>query len=292
MEIVLRYRGRDVTEADAAFIRELVESHPGQSRRGLSKLLCEAWGWVQANGAPRDMVCRGLMLELERAGQLTLPPQRWRPPNPLARRVRPAAVEIDQSPLRGSLRELGEIELRQVRRSADEPLFNALLEAHHYLGYVQPVGEHLKFLFLAGERPVGCFAWSSAPRHLAPRDRYIGWSAQARRQNIGLVAYNTRFLIPPWVQVPHLASHLLGRMVRALPAQWERLYGHPVCFAETFVDADRFQGTCYRAANWRYLGLTTGRGKNDQTHRANRSLKHVLGLPLTRDWRERLTRSP
>jgi hypothetical protein len=94
------------------------------------------------------------------------------------------------------------------------------------------------------------------------------------------------------VQVPHLASHLLGRMVRALPAQWERLYGHPVCFAETFVDADRFQGTCYRAANWRYLGLTTGRGKNDQTHRANRSLKHVLGLPLTRDWRERLTRSP
>ena len=235
MEIVLRYRGRDVTEADAAFIRELVRSHPDQSRRGLSKLLCEAWGWVQANGAPRDMVCRSLMLELERAGQLTLPPQRASPPNPLARRGRPAAAEIDQTPLRSSLRELGEIELRQVRRTADEPLFNALLEAHHYLGYVQPVGEHLKFLFLAGERPVACFAWSSAPRHLAPRDLHIGWSAQARRQNIGLVAYNTRFLIPPWVQVPHLASHLLGRMVRTLPEQWERLYGHPVCFAETFV---------------------------------------------------------
>jgi Domain of unknown function (DUF4338) len=138
---------------------------------------------------------------------------------------------------------------------------------------------------------VALFAWSSAPRHLGPRDRYLGWSAQARRQNIRFVAYNTRYLILPWVQVPHLASHLLGRMARLLSAEWERIYGHPVWFAETFVDPLRFKGTCYRAANWVYLGRTTGRGKDDQTRRANRSLKDVLGYPLVRDFRERLGRA-
>jgi hypothetical protein len=131
-------------------------------------------------------------------------------------------------------------------------------------------------------------AWSSAPRHLGPRDRHIGWSAAERRRNIHLVAYNARFLIPPWVEVPHLASHLLGRMVRMLPAEWERIYGHVVYFAETFVDAPRFAGTCYRAANWLHLGRTTGRGKDSQSKRPNRSLKDVLGYPLVRDYRRRL----
>ena len=143
---------------------------------------------------------------------------------------------------------------------------------------------------MAGERPVACFAWSSAPRHLGPRDRYIGWSAEARRRNIRLVAYNSRFLILPWVEVPHLASHLLGRMVRMLPSAWEAAYGHPVCFAETFVDPTRFRGTCYRAANWVWLGRTTGRGKDDQTNRSNRPQKDVLGIPLHRRFRELLSR--
>jgi len=177
-----------------------------------------------------------------------------------------------------------------VRRTAEEPLFNALIETHHYLGYTQPVGEHLKFLVFAGERPVACFAWSSAPRHLGPRDQYIGWSKEARRLHIRFVAYNSRFLILPWVEVPHLASHLLGRMVRMLPGEWEQLYGHPVYFAETFVDPTRFRGTCYRAANWVLLGQTTGRGKDDMTHRANRPIKDVLGYPLHRRFRELLTR--
>ena len=176
-----------------------------------------------------------------------------------------------------------------VRRTAEEPLFNHLIAAHHYLGYTRPVGEHLKFIIYAGERPVACFAWSSAPRHLGPRDRFIGWSAGARRRNIGYVAYNPRFLILPWVEVPHLASHLLGRMVRMLPGEWERVYRHPVYFAETFVDPTRFKGTCYRAANWVYLGRTTGRGKADQTGRPNRSLKDVLGYPLAKRFRALLS---
>jgi hypothetical protein len=150
------------------------------------------------------------------------------------------------------------------------------------------VGEHLKFLVWAQGRPVACLAWSSAPRHLGSRDRYIGWSAEARRRNIRLLAYNTRYLILPWVRVPHLASHILGRMTSQLSPEWERLYGHPVYFAETFIDPTRFRGTCYRAANWKFLGLTTGRGKNDHTYKPNRPIKEVLGLPLTPRFHELL----
>jgi len=147
----------------------------------------------------------------------------------------------------------------------------------------------LKYLVYADSRPLACFAWSSAPRHLAPRDRFIGWSAAARRHNIRHVAYNTRFLILPWVAVQHLASHLLARMMRRLSADWEQVYGHPIYFAETFVDPERFAGTCYRAANWVHLGRTTGRGKDDLTHRPNRSLKDVLGYPLIAQFRQRLS---
>jgi len=288
MDVVLQHRGRRVDAADLRFIRELIAAHPGLSRRALSVKLCEAWNWVQPNGRPRDMVCRSLMLELHRQGHLELPPVRRVPPNPLARRRRPASVEVDTAPITTTLRELPPIEFHQVRRTEREALLNGLIEQHHYLGYVQPVGEHLKFLVYAGERPVACFTWSSAPRHLGPRDRFIGWSKRARRRNIRGVAYNSRFLILPWVRVPHLASHLLGRMTRMLPAEWERVYGHRVVFAETFVYPRRFKGTCYRAANWQWLGRTTGRGNNDQTHRRNRPLKDVLGLPLTKRFRDLL----
>lgn len=285
MSVVLRYRGRGVTAAEVEEIREVIAGHPSASRRALSKIVCERWGWVQPNGTPRDMVCRSLMLELHRAGHIELPPPRRVNPNPLARRKKPAPVEVDRTPLVSGLRALGPLSIRQVRRTAEERLVNGLIEMHHYLGYTHPVGESLKFLVCAGERPVACFTWSSAPRHLGPRDRFIGWSAEARRRNIRFVAYNSRFLILPWVEVPHLASHLLGRMTRILPGEWERMYGHRVHFAETFVYPEKFRGTCYRAANWVFLGQTTGRGKDDQTGRANRPLKDVLGYPLTRRFR-------
>jgi hypothetical protein len=292
MEPLLRYRGRTVTAADAHFIRELIATHPGESRRALSQKLCAAWNWRQANGAPRDMVCRGLMLALSRAGHIELPAVKRRPPNPFTARSRPQAIEVDRSPLCMSLRELGSLTFRSVRRTPEEAHFNSLLETYHYLGYAQPVGEHLKFMVYAGSRPVALFAWSSAPRHLSPRDRYLGWSAQARRQNIRGIAYNSRFLILPWVQVAHLASHLLAQMTRRLSAEWQRVYDHPVYFAETFIDPTRFAGTCYRAANWVYLGRTQGRGKDDLTHRPNRTLKDVLGLALTPGFRERLSGTP
>jgi len=289
MSVKEKYRGREVTDADVAFIQQLIDAHPTSSRRALSQKLCEAWNWVQPNGQSRDMVCRGLMLHLHRAGHIELPPRQKNPRNPLAQRPRPRTIEIEPTPLRGSLRALGPLHIEQVRRTGREQLFNGLIEQHHYLGYTQPVGAHLKYVVSAQNRPIACLAWSSAARHLGCRDRFIGWSAEARRRNIRLIAYNLRFLILPWVEVPHLASHLLGRMARLLPEDWQRIYGHRVYFLETFVDPQRFRGTCYRAANWVVLGQTTGRGKADQTHRPNRPIKEVLGYPLCQRFRERLS---
>lgn len=286
----LKYRGRVLTVSDIEFIRELIAAHPKLSRRKLSAKLCEAWDWRQRNGVLCSMTARGLMLMLHRAGHIELPPVRRTNPNPLAKRQKPApvAADVDRTALHVPLSRVQPLELRLVRRTPLEALFNSLIEEHHYLGYTQPVGAHLKYMVFADQRVIACLAWCSAVRHLGPRDRYIGWSPEARRQNIRFVAYNTRYLIMPWVSVRHLASHLLGRMSRQLVVDWGRIYGHPLYFLETFIDPELYRGTCYRAANWVSLGRTTGRGKGDQTKKPNRPLKEVLGYPLTRRFRERM----
>jgi hypothetical protein len=287
METVLTYRGRAIEPADVVFIRALIAARPKASRRRLSIELCRAWDWVQPNGALRDAVCRGLLLALHRGGHIELPAPKY---DGFAawRRREPTTITIDTTPIERSLAELGPVALRQVRRTDEEALVNALIAQHHYLGYRQPVGEHLKYVVTAAERPIGCFLWSSAARHLAPRDTFIGWSPAERKRNIRFVAYQTRFLILPWVRVPHLASHLLARMAAQLSRDWQSVYAHPIYFTETFVDPARNRGTCYRAANWTALGLTTGRGKADQTHQPNRSLKLLFGYPLVREFRRHL----
>ena len=287
MNPIASYRGRVVTDADVEFIRQLIAAHPGSSRRALSEKLCDAWNWRQPNGQLRDVVCRGLLLVLHRAGQIELPSPRWRPHKP-ARRTVLRAVDIDQTPIHGDLPSLGPLRFEQVRRTACEPLFNGLIAQHHYLGYTRPVGEHLKYLVYGGDRVVAALAWSSAAHGLSGRDRFIGWSADARRANRHLLAYNSRFLIPPWVWVPHLASHVLGRMVRQLSEDWERMYQHPIYFVETFVEPVRHRGSCYRAANWMVLGPTSGRGHRCPTQQPTRPVKWLLGYPLTKRFRELL----
>jgi hypothetical protein len=289
MDVVLRYRGRVITDEDITFMKSFISEHPQDSRRALSVRLCEAWGWVQANGSPRDMVCRGLMLELHRSGLIELPAKRRSPPNPLGgERAKPAPPEVDQTPIDGSLKSLGSLEIRRVGRTSQEPLYNSLIEHYHYLGYCHPVGEQLKYVVFAGQRPIACIAYSSAPRHIGCRDRFIGWSPEVRRENLHLIAYNTRFLILPWVRVRNLASHLLSRTAKRVAEDWPVVYRHPIRLLTTFIDSERFRGTCYRAAGWIYLGTTTGRGKNDQTGRANRSIKAAWAYPLVDDFRARL----
>jgi hypothetical protein len=284
------YRGRSITGEEIAFIRQLILDRPELSRWKLSRELCEAWQWKQANGALRDMVCRGLLLLLHRTGEIELPPVRRMVRNRIAERARPARVVMEERPLHGSLGDLPPVEFVQVRRSPEEALFNSLLEQHHYLGYERPVGEHLKYLVKASGQVIACLTWSSAPRHLKLRDRYLGWSEEARERNVRLLAYNTRFLILPWVEVPHLASHILGRMAKIVPADWQRLYAHPIYWLETFVDTSRFAGTCYRAANWQEIGTTQGRGHRAPTLEQTRPVKKMLGLPLHRKFREILQR--
>ena len=197
LRFMFTYRGRAVTEEDIGFIKVLIAENPTDSRRMLSRKLCLAWNWVQPNGVLRDMVCRGMMLELHRAGFIRLPAKKFTPHNPFVRRSKPAKLEIDKTPLQAKLASIRPLEFCQVRRTADEKLFNSLIEHYHYLGYCQPVGEHLKYLVYAQSRPVACLAWSSAARHIGSRDRFIGWPAEMRKKHLHLLAYNSRFLILP-----------------------------------------------------------------------------------------------
>lgn len=285
-----RYRGQNITGEQVEFLREFIAAHPDSSRWKLSRQLCEALGWKQANGVLRDVVCRGLLLMLERAGVIQLPAVRRRIRGQCrTARSRPQPLSIDTTPIQTPLSGLGPVEIQLVRRTGEEKLFDSLIEQYHYLRYTQPVGEHLKYLVWGQGRPVAALGWSSAPRHLGARDRFIGWNRAVRQRNIRLIAYNTRFLLPPWVRVPLLASHLLGRVAARISGDWEGMYAHPIYLLETFVDPSRFYGTCYRAANWMVVGRTTGRGKNDQTSRPNRPIKQVLVYPLRRDFRQWLS---
>jgi hypothetical protein len=284
----IRYRGTICSETDLEDIRALIAANPGKSRYFLSKELCRLWSWTQANGTPKDMVCRGLLLKLHREGLISLPPQKraltW-----LSEKRTSVVVAIDDTPLSGSLSALQPLSLRMVRRTPEERLYKSLIQKYHYLGHTRPVGEHLEYIAFSRERPVACIGWMSAPRHIGQRDRYLGWDRDERIANLHKVAINTRFLVPEWIRVPYLASHLLGQMAKRLPSDWERIYGHSLVWLETFVDPERgFTGTCYKAANWKCLGLTTGRGKNDHTGKPNRSLKYVFGYPLKKDFKKAL----
>ena len=287
MTVKLTYRGRPISDDDVVLIRKLIAEDPTASRRAISHKLCRAWNWVQPNGVLRDMVCRGLLLQLHRAGHIELPPPRYRRSKPFGPR-QPDRIEVDRTPLCARLCQLQPLVFRPVRRTDQEALFNSLIHQHHYLGYTQPVGEHLKYLVYARSRPVAALAFCSAPRGLTCRDRFIGWSAQARQKNLRFVAYNGRYLILPWVRVEHPASHVLGRMARLLPRDWQVIYGHSLYFLQTFVDPTRYRGTCYRAANWQVLGMTTGRGHRCPTSEPNRPIKQVLGYPLTKHFRRLL----
>ena len=289
MSLQFKYRGKVVTDDDIAFIRQLIIDNSNDSRWALSKKLCGAWNWLQPNGALKDMVCRGLMLELHRAGHIRLPAKKRCVNNPFVNRKKPAKVTIDQSRVDAKLSDIKPLQFCQVRRTASEKLFNSLIEHYHYLGYCHPVGEQLKYIVYSQQRPIACLAWSSVPRHIGCRDRFIGWSAHSRKEHIHLLAYNTRFLILPWVRVDCAASHILARMAKIVCQDWQTIYNHGIYFLETFVDKQHFAGTCYKAANWIYLGDTTGRGKNDQTNKANRSIKAVWGYPLHKHFRTLLS---
>jgi hypothetical protein len=282
-------QGRELSGVDMAQIRGLLAEHPDWGRFRLSQELCRRWDWRNARGRLKDMAARTLLLKLERHGQICLPERRRPSPNGLRNRhalVMPPPAE----PIGGGLRDLQPLSVRVVAPgSADLRLFNGLLAGYHYLGHRNTVGENLRYLACDRHgRPVACALFGSAAWKCAPRDAFLGWERVARERNLPGLTNNTRFLVLPWVLVPNLASHLLGVLARRIRADWDVKYGHPVHALETFVDRDRFLGTCYRAANWLRLGATRGRTRNDREHRICAAVKDVYLYPLVADFRREL----
>jgi hypothetical protein len=284
-------RGRLVTAAEVEFIREVVRKHWDRGRSFISRVICEEWAWVQTNGQLKEMACREMLRVLAARGEVVLPPGRGvgREKGSAVRGVTQPTLGLNPRAIEGMLQELLPVQVRMVRGTVQERQYRQLVEEHHYLGYRQIVGEHLKYMAFSGNRPLACIGWGAAAWKVAGRDEYIGWTAEVRKQRLQWVANNTRFLILPWVRVPHLASFLLGQQARVIAGDWEKFYGHPVVLLETFVDKSRFKGTCYRAANWVWVGETKGRGKYDRQHERTEPVRDVYVYPLRRDFRGFLT---
>lgn len=280
---ILRYRNREIGEAELEFLRSAI---PGcRSRKELYAAVCAAWGWRQANGAPSLVGCQDLLLRLEERGHLQLPPSRTAEAKGSSRRrlpVLPAEliplswVEVD-----GSRVELGALQVRPI--VPEERLgWRLFMKRYHYLGDRPIVGEHLLHAAFLEEELVALLGWASAALHVPAREQYVGWDKETKQRRLHLVANNVRFLIPPWVRVKRLASKVLALSLRRLSSDWQQRWGHPVHLAESFVDTARFRGTCYRAANWTYLGQTAGRSKRGNDYSYHDAPKSLFVYPLHR----------
>ncbi len=279
-------RRRVIQDADLELIRQLIVTEGAQGRSHLSNRLCELWDWRQASGRYRQIACRDLLRRLEAKGLIQLPPPQRAARRPGYRNETRLPDLWDTLPVAGPLAEfLAQIEVRLVQDAAQARTYTGLIGAYHYLGYQQATGAQLKYLVCWADQPIACLSFGPAAWKLASRDRYIGWSAQARPQRLSWVVNNDRFLILPGVRIPHLASHALVATLRRLRADWQRVYGHDLALAETFIEQDRFRGTCYAAANWVCLGQTRGRGRNDRTCARGVPVKTVWVYPLRTDFR-------
>jgi hypothetical protein len=282
-------QGRRLRPEDLGLVRHWLATEPGWNRTRLSRELCRRWDWRNEAGRLKDMACRTLLLKLERRGQIRLPAREHPSPNALRNR-QALDLPCDRSPVEGALSDLQPV--RIIALGEDHPdlkLWRFLLQRHHYLGLRNSVGENLKYLARDRQgRPLACLLFGSAAWKAKARDAWIRWDADRRRNGLGRLTNNTRFLILPWVRVPHLASHLLGRVARRLNADWIAKYGHGIELLETFVDRQRFRGTCYRAAGWVHVGATTGRSRNDRDQTLAVPVKDIYLRPLADDFRRRL----
>lgn len=261
-------------------------TNPSWHRTRLSKEICVAWDWVNENGNPKDIACRSLLRKLEQKGYITLPaPQRvgW---SGYKKKPQPS-VDHDTTEISVHLREIAPIRLLSVDKTEYQPLFNHLLDKYHYLGFHGTVGENMQYMaFDRHGRPLACLLFGSSAWRVAARDQWIGWEEEARKAHLSLTTNNTRFLIFPWVQVPHLASHLLGQVTRRISADWMSKYDHPIYLLETFVERERFRGTSYQAANWQCVGTTKGRSRNDRYSTMQVPIKDIYLYPLHQKYKE------
>jgi Druantia protein DruA len=278
-------RRRVIRQADLLLIRQLIEDEGVRGRSHISNRLCEIWNWRQANGRFRQIACRDLLRQLQGKGLVELPTMRCAARRPGYRNRVPRLDRVE-APLSGALASIQEeIQVHRVQGGEREDEFKGLIGTYHYLGYRQAQGARVKYLALYQGRPLACLSFGPAAFHLEARDRFIGWSAPQRRERLAWVVNNDRFLILPWVEVPHLASWLLSRCLRRLRSDWQQLYCQDVALAETFVEKERFSGGAYAAANWTCIGQSCGRGRNDRLRRRALPLKTIWVYALRADFR-------
>ena len=282
MELIIR--GRNISEADLGFIRDVISKLNHRGRFHISIELCRAWNWIAPDGRLKDAACRALLLGLEARGLIVLP-RRLR--CGIGQRPRQSLERQPQLPLARSALEQHltcRDGLWHLADGSAVSLYKDLLDAHHYLGYRREVGPSLRYIAWASQEPIACLGWAAAAQKVAARDQFIGWTAQQRQKNLHRVINNTRFLVIQ--RVPHLASRLLASNIRRLACDWKSRYGYAPVLLETFVDITRFKGTCYKAANWTQAGLTQGRGKYDRHTRRPKTVKAVFLYPLSPEFRQ------
>lgn len=272
-------------------MREIARDYAGLAVTEIARTVCELLEWKRANGRLKDQECRQLLEYLRDQGWLRLPAVRNSGPRG-PRQIRLGEASAPQARVEGSAGEFEPLELQLVERSQESQLWTELIERHHYLRYRVPVGANLRYLVRSprsGEQVLACLLWSSPAWKMAARDQSIGWNAEQRAHNLQLIVNNSRFLVLPWVHIQGLASKILAQSARHLPIDWEQRYGYRPLLLETLVDAQRFRGTCYRAANWIHVGQTSGRGRMDREHKTHgQAVKDIYLYPLTRDAWQRL----
>lgn len=276
--------GRSLISDDIEMIRRFITSNPKASRAQIAREVCRVWSWYKPDGGLKDMSCKVLLLRLHRSGLITLPEPRTTNGNgkKFSRRTEQGEPGVK---ITGPVRSLLPLELVRVVSKKDSYLWNELIDRYHYLGYTPLPGAQIRYLINSPAGYLCAIGFSAAAWKVAPRDNWIGWSAERRVQNLHLVVDNSRFLILPWVNSKHLASKILSLCARRLPNDWQEIYGYRPVLMETFVEKDRFAGTCYKAANWIYAGSTQGRGKLDRFNEYKLPVKDIYLYPLDKNFR-------
>jgi hypothetical protein len=277
-----RYCGRDFTPKELEQIRSLIEHNPMFNRTRLSEEVCRMLQWLKPDGKLKDMSCRVVMLRMQRDGLILLPPStRIKQP---VRKIEFTPATEPQSPVLCSVDQLPQLHLKMVTK-ANSALWNEYIERYHYLGHTTLPGAQLRYFIAAGEQIVALVGFGAAAWQTAPRDQFIGWNHDQRKKNLNLIVNNARFLILPWIQSKNLASKILSLMARHLPDDWENRYNIRPVLLESFVQKDRFVGTCYKAANWQKVGETKGRGKLGPAGKISVPIKDVWVYPIDKKFK-------
>jgi len=282
-----RYCGRDFSADEIVEIRRLIAEDPSRPRTELSRLTCRALAWHKSDGGLKDMSARVAMLRMQADGLITLPPPGHRPPDA---KVTITAQTDPGPPIRKPARALRPLRLQRVQTRPESRLWNEYIQRYHYLGHKPLPGAQMRYILFSQQQPIALLGFGAAAWQSAPRDRYIGWSHDQRQRNLPLIVNHARFLILPWVQAKNLASMILAKVAQGLPRHWQQIYGYRPVLLETFVEKPRFQGTCYKAANWVYLGQTKGRGKLGPAGKQSLPIKDLWVFPLDQRFRDVLTR--